>query len=46
MFIAYTFKVAVGMSEPPEPPKTISRRPSLSIIAGVIDDNGLFLGAM
>lgn len=39
-----TFKVAVGMKDPPEPPNTISNFASLSTIVGVIDDNGRFPG--
>lgn len=39
-----TFKVAVGIIEPPEPPIAISNFVSFSIIIGVIDDKGLFPG--
>jgi hypothetical protein len=36
--------VAVGMMDPPEPPIAISNLESLSIIVGVMEDNGLFPG--
>jgi hypothetical protein len=32
--------------EPPDPPMAISNVESFSIITGVIDDKGLFLGSM
>lgn len=40
-----TFKVAVAIWEPPDPPSAMSNLPSLSTIVGVIEDKGRLPGA-
>lgn len=40
-----TFKVAVGIKDPPEPPTANSNLPSLSTMTGVMDDKGRLPGA-
>lgn len=40
-----TFKVAVGIKDPPDPPTANSNLPSLSIMTGVMDDKGRLPGA-
>lgn len=39
-----TCNVAVGIMDPPDPPMAISNLESFSIITGVIEESGLFLG--
>lgn len=42
---AITFKVIVGIIEPPDPPIAISKAESISMIVGVVDDKGLLYGS-
>lgn len=38
--------VAVGILDPPEPPVTITTRPSRVTMVGAVDDWGVFLDSM